>query len=161
MSLMAIDGQSTGYDDFVGSDVNLLNQEDLARRATSKAAASKQLDNLESGSYTVILEPHAVADMLAFLAYAGLGQRDEAVKWGTLATELLPVSVDAFDGPAYLADLARTHAMVGEPEAALDLIERLLSMPAGRWMSKNRLRLDPRLASLRGHPRYERMVSGR
>ena len=94
------------------------------------------------------------------LAYAGLGERDEAVEWGTLATELLPTAVDAFDGPAYLADLARVHAMLGEPDAALDLIERLLSMPAGRWMSKNRMRLDPRLAPLRGHPRYERLISG-
>ena len=94
------------------------------------------------------------------LAYAGLGKRDEAVEWGTLDTELLPTAVDAFDGPAYLADLARVHAMLGEPDAALDLIERLLSMPAGRWMSKNRMRLDPRLAPLRGHPRYERLISG-
>ena len=89
-------------------------------------------------------------------AYAVLGRRDEAAREGRRAVELLPTSRDALGGTFRLANLARIYTMTGEPDAAIDLIERLLAMPS--WSSVQELRVDPSWDPLRGHPRFQRLV---
>lgn len=62
---------------------------------------------------------------------------------------------DRYDsGPAYWR--ARLLALVGETEAALDLIERLLSGPS--LFSVHELRLSPDFDPLRESPRYRALV---
>lgn len=94
------------------------------------------------------------------LAFASLGRRDEALAAGRRAMSLLPVEADALDGPAYLVDMARIHALLGEPEPALELLARALEMPAGRWISVPRVEADPRFDAVRGHPGYRRLIRG-
>jgi len=89
-------------------------------------------------------------------ALACLGRKDEAVREARLAADLAPVSGDALDGPKYLVNLAQVYTMVGDAEAAIDLLEKLLAMPAGA--SVGMLRLDPTWAPLRGHPRFQRLI---
>ena len=91
------------------------------------------------------------------IAYAGLGRKEEAIREGKLAVELLPISRDAFMGPTFLIDLAEIYTMVGEYDQALNQIEHLLSIPS--WFSTNQLKLDPRWDPLRTHPRYKRILS--
>lgn len=69
--LMAFD--SSGYAAWVGRDIDDLDMGELVGRAAGKAEASRKPQDLAPGAYTVILEPAAVADMLSFLAYVGLG----------------------------------------------------------------------------------------
>lgn len=71
MVLMSLD--SSGYAAWLGRDLAGLDVQGLARKAAEKAEMSRRPRDLEPGAYTVILEPPAVADMLAFLAYVGLG----------------------------------------------------------------------------------------
>jgi hypothetical protein len=54
--------------------------------------------------------------------------------------------------------LALTHLIVGESEPALDRLELLLKVPY--WYSPGWLKIEPNFASLRGHPRFERLVNG-
>jgi TolB-like protein/Flp pilus assembly protein TadD len=86
------------------------------------------------------------------LAMAGLGRYPEAVRAARLATELLPVEVEAWRGAWRLEDLARVYAAAGEKSRAMDILERLLSNPgeAGPGM----LRLDPAWDPLRSEPRF-------
>jgi tetratricopeptide (TPR) repeat protein len=89
-------------------------------------------------------------------AYALTGRRDDAVRAGEHAAELLPISKDAVDGSDQAIELAKIYARVGEDEKALDLIEELLSIPC--MLSVELLRLDPVWDPLRDHPRFQALL---
>ena len=67
-------------------------------------------------------------------------------------------NTEARGGPFLVADLARIYVAVGEHSAALEQLERLLSIPAGHCLSVPALELDPAFAPLRGLPGYRRLV---
>jgi len=93
------------------------------------------------------------------IVYAGLGQKDAALKAARRATELIPVSKDALDGTFYLARLAKIEAQVGEIESALAHIRQLLTAPAGYEVSAASLRTDPIWDPLRADPRLQKLIS--
>ncbi len=92
------------------------------------------------------------------IAYAGLERRDEAVREGKLAVEILPLSRDALYGPGRILDLAIIYAMLGEHDAAIDQLEVLLSIPS--TLTVPLLRIDPQWDPLREHPRFQALVAG-
>ena len=87
------------------------------------------------------------------IAYAGLGRKEDAIREGKRAVELLPVSKDAYRGVFRVEDLARIYVMVGDFNAAIDKIKYLLDIPG--IMSIHLFRLDPIWAPLRNHPRFQ------
>ncbi len=89
------------------------------------------------------------------VAYAGNGRRDEALREGRRAVDLLPVSKDAYFGTSYVTDCALINTMVGEYDAALKALETLLAIPS--MMAVPLLRLDPRWKPLRSHPGFQRL----
>jgi len=90
------------------------------------------------------------------IAYAGLGRKEDAVREGKLAVELLPVAKEAWRGASRVEDLARIYVMVGEFDAAIDQLKFLLSVPGD--MSIPLLRLDPAWDPLRDQPRFKKLV---
>jgi tetratricopeptide (TPR) repeat protein len=90
------------------------------------------------------------------IACAGLGRKQDAIRAGELAVELLPVSKDALRGFYRAKDLAQIYAMVGEHDAAVEQIESLLSIPGE--LSTCLLRLDPAWNSLRNHLRFKELI---
>jgi hypothetical protein len=52
--------------------------------------------------------------------------------------------------------LARVYLLLGEKEKALDLIEELAGI--GYVLTPGYLRIDPNFASLKGHPRFEKLI---
>lgn len=91
------------------------------------------------------------------VAYAGLKRPGDAVKSAERAAELLPVSKDALDGPEWIINLGRVHAMLGNDATAVDYYAKALAIPS--WISTNSLRLDPALVSLRRYPGFQRLVA--
>jgi tetratricopeptide (TPR) repeat protein len=89
-------------------------------------------------------------------AYAGLGRKTDALREARRAVALVPDSVDAMEGITYLVELAAVYAQVDEPELAVRLLERVLSVPAR--LSVHDLRLDPRWDPLRGHASFHRLI---
>jgi tetratricopeptide (TPR) repeat protein len=89
-------------------------------------------------------------------AFALLGRKEEAVRAGEHAVELVPISKDAGDGPFPAIELAKIYTRVGETDKALDLIDELLSIPCD--LSVGLLRLDPAWDPLRDHPRFQALL---
>jgi TolB-like protein/tRNA A-37 threonylcarbamoyl transferase component Bud32 len=92
------------------------------------------------------------------LSLAYLGQKSQAIAEGEKGVRLLPMSRDARNGAYNQHQLIRIYIMVGEPEKALDLLEPLLRSPY--YLSPGWLRIDPSFESLKGNPRFERLLAG-
>ena len=92
------------------------------------------------------------------LAYAGLGRKKEALSAGERGVELLPVEKEAWRGSYRLHDLAKIYVMVGEPDKAMDILERLLSIPCE--ISVALLKIEPWWNSLRTNKRFQKLVAG-
>ncbi len=90
------------------------------------------------------------------LALALGGEKHAAILEGQRAVDLMPVSKDAVDGIFRVINLARIYTIVGETEAALDLIEQALSIPS--VLSVGLLHLDPVWDPLRDHPRFQALL---
>jgi TolB-like protein/Flp pilus assembly protein TadD len=90
------------------------------------------------------------------IVYAALGRKEEAIREGIHATELLTRSMDGFYYLPYVVDLAHIYTLVGEEEAALDQIEHLLANPS--WISAPFLEMDPRWSRLRHNPRFQALL---
>jgi TolB-like protein/tetratricopeptide (TPR) repeat protein len=90
------------------------------------------------------------------IAYAALGRKEEAVREGKKAVELLPVARDAFYGIPYVGDLAFIYALSGETEAAVEQLDYLLSIPS--WFSVPWLRMDPQWNPIRNQPDFLKLL---
>ncbi|MCG6955361.1 MAG: protein kinase [Gemmatimonadetes bacterium] len=95
--------------------------------------------------------------VLLGLALAYMGRKSEAIAEGERGVALDPITKDALNGAYYQHQLVRIYLMVGEPEKALDLLEPLLEMPY--YLSPGWLRIDPTFASLKGNPRFEKLIA--
>ena len=110
-----------------------------------------------------VAERHAQLGLL----YAYMQRKEDAIREGRRAVELEPESQDAFHGAAWAANLALVYALVGEPDQAITLIERLLSAPGPvQWPDNPNnitladLRLRWEWDSLRSNPRFQKILAG-
>lgn len=90
-------------------------------------------------------------------AHALRGDRMAAIEWGTRATETLPASLDAMAGPEVVWRLARIHLMLGDRDAAIARLDEVLGLH--HYLNVNYLKLDPLYDSLRGHPRFQALLT--
>ena len=91
------------------------------------------------------------------MLHALRGNKDEAIRLGRRAVELLPVSKDAYDGPLIATKLAVIYAHVDEADRAIELIADLMKMPNGP--TPGTLRVEPEWDPLRGDPRFEKLAN--
>ena len=85
-------------------------------------------------------------------ALAWLGEKDAAIAEAIRATEILPESVDAFDGPVCTQTLAEVYMIVGEYDKALPIIDGLLSR--NTQVTVAQLKVNPLWDPLRQDPRF-------
>ena len=97
--------------------------------------------------------------VLLGVALAYMGRKEEAIREGQRGVALLPVAADAQAGPYTQHQLARIYILLGEPEKALDQLERLLRIPY--YLSPGWLRVDPTFDPLRKNPRFLKLVEGK
>ncbi len=99
----------------------------------------------------------AFAHSVLGLIDAGLGNRDDAIREGKHAVELLPVTRDSIDGPELVINLAIIFAWLDEPELAMDQLEAAAAIPS--LVSYGLLKLHPQWDPLRGNSRFEALVA--
>jgi TolB-like protein len=99
------------------------------------------------------------ARTLAVLAQvdAGLGQKDLAIREAQHAVDLMPISKDIYDGALVLEGLAQVYTWSGDRDRAIELVQKLLTMPG--YINYVRLKLHPLWSPLRGDPRFEKIVN--
>jgi TolB-like protein/Flp pilus assembly protein TadD len=100
------------------------------------------------------------------LLYAYMGRNEDAIRESRRAVELEPESEDAFHGATSAANLALVYALVGEPDQAITLIERLLSTPGAvtyrdypGCITLAELRLRQEWDALRSNPRFQKILA--
>ncbi len=93
--------------------------------------------------------------MLA-VAYAYSGRREGAIAEALDAVKILPIAKDADRGAYIQLQLVRVYLLLGEPEKALDTLEPLLKIPF--YVTPGWLKVDPTFDSLRGNPRFQRLL---
>ncbi|PYI77518.1 MAG: hypothetical protein DMF04_06075 [Verrucomicrobia bacterium] len=88
---------------------------------------------------------------------AGLSRKQDAIREGKRATELLLLSKDALGSTALIENLAVIYAWVDEKALACDQLELLANIPSG--VRYGQLCLHPYWDSLRKNPRFEKIVA--
>ena len=93
---------------------------------------------------------------LLALALARLGEKDAAIAEAEKAVQLLPISVDAFEGPQMKTVLAEVYALTGENAKAIAILDELLHRPSD--LTVQLLKLDPTYDNLRKDPGFENLL---
>jgi TolB-like protein/Tfp pilus assembly protein PilF len=88
---------------------------------------------------------------------AGLGHKELAIQEAQHAVDLMPVSKDIYDGALVLEGLAQVYTWTNEPDRAIGLLQKLVTMPG--YTNYARLKLHPMWNPLRGDPRFEKIVN--
>jgi eukaryotic-like serine/threonine-protein kinase len=88
---------------------------------------------------------------------AGLGRKEEALREGRRAVELLPVEKDAINGPLMIEYLAMIAAWAGDKNLACEQLAIAVRPPS--TVSYGQLKLLPFWDALRGDPRFEKIVA--
>src|SRR5213079_3354126 len=87
---------------------------------------------------------------------AGLGRKEEALREGRRAVELLPVEKDSMNGTNMVRYLAIIAAWVGDKDLACEQLASIIRRPSN--LSYGQLKLLPFWDPLRGDPRFEKLV---
>ena len=88
---------------------------------------------------------------------AALGRKEEALREGRRAVELLPVEKDAINGPLMYAYFAMIAAWTGDKDLACEQLAIAIRYPSS--LSYGRLKLLPFWDPLRGDPCFEKIVA--
>ena len=96
------------------------------------------------------------------IAFAGLGEKEKALEHANRACQLMPLSKDAMIGVVPLESLALVYAYLGEQDAAIDILEKLLKLPRGFATTATipLYKMHPYWKSLRNNPRFIKMIQG-
>jgi len=91
------------------------------------------------------------------LALAGLSRREEALREARWLQQSVPYREDKYQGVLLVEARAQILAQVGDADAALDEIRRLLTEPS--LTTVHTLRLDPRWDPIRHDPRFQALLA--
>ena len=89
-------------------------------------------------------------------ALAQLGEKEAALAEAQRATELQPESRDALDGPHITEDAAQVHAILGDNDRAIEILDGLLNRPS--YLTVQGLRVNPVWDPLRNDPRFQALL---
>ncbi|MBA2270481.1 MAG: hypothetical protein H0W20_07780 [Chthoniobacterales bacterium] len=138
---------------FVEGVIARMIQDDAAARSAFTAARAEQEKVVQS-------QPnHGPTLCVLALIDAGLGRKEEALREGGRAVELLPVEKDGAEGMDMIKYLAMIAAWVGDKDLACEQLAIAISGPSG--LTYGELKLLPLWDPLRGDPRFEKIVADR
>jgi len=126
-------------------------KDDAAARAAFTAARAEQEKIIQAH------ESYAPPICVMSLIDAALGKKEEALREGRRAIELLPVEKDPINGIAMAKYFAMSAAWIGDKDLACEQLAIALSPPSR--LTYGELKLLPQWDPLRGDPRFEKIVA--
>jgi serine/threonine protein kinase/tetratricopeptide (TPR) repeat protein len=90
---------------------------------------------------------------------AALGRKEEALREGRRAVELMPMEKDALAGAQMITCLAMIAAWVGEKNLACEQLAIATRFPGGPPLSYGQLKLMPWWDPLRGEPCFDKIIA--
>jgi TolB-like protein/Tfp pilus assembly protein PilF/class 3 adenylate cyclase len=131
----------------------------IARIRGDTAAAHTAFTKARAQQEQIVRSDPDYAPALCVLGLidAGLGRKEDALREGRRATELLPVARDTLYGPEMIRYFAVICAWTGEKELALEQLTAVTQIPS--FVTYGQLRLYPLWDPLRGDPRFEKIVA--
>jgi len=115
-----------------------------------------EIARAETESQLIAAPDDATRHAILGLMLAHLGRKAEANREGQRATELMPISKDAYLGPYIQHQLVRIYLLTGEYERAIDRLESLMKIPYN--VTPAWLRIDPDFEPLHDNPRFQKLV---
>jgi serine/threonine-protein kinase len=134
--------------------------EGLVARLRGDAAAARAtftIARIQQEEVTRAQPDYAPALCVLGLIDAGLGRKEEALREGRRAVELLPVVRNSLEGALMIQFFAIICAWTGEKDLALQQLATSAQIPAG--VTYGELKLHPFWDPLRGDPRFEKIVA--
>ena len=131
----------------------------VAQMRGDKVAARAAFSSARNEMAKLVREQPAYAEALCALgmADAALGNKEDAIREGRRAVELLPVTKDAIIGPLLVQNLALIYAWTGEKDLAFEQLGAAAKLPG--YLSYGELRLHPYWDPLRSDPRFDKIVA--
>ncbi len=136
---------------FMEGVIARMTKNDAGARAAFTAARAEQQKTLQAP------ESYGPALCMLGLIDAGLGRKEEALRQGRRAVELLPVEKDAIHGTGMVEYFAMIAAWVGEKDLACDQLAIAVRPPSP--LTYGHLKLLPFWDPLRGDPRFEKILA--
>src|SRR6266536_4682262 len=133
-----------------GLIARIMKDHDKARAAFTAARAEQEKIVEAQPNYGPALSVLGLID-------AGLGRKEEALREGRRAVELLPVEKDALGGVSVIKYLAMIAAWVGDKDLACEQLATAIRNPSR--LSYGQLKLLPFWDPLRGDPCFEQIVN--
>src|SRR4029079_8986589 len=109
---------------------------------------------------TVLAQPdYGPAWCILGVIDAALGRKEEALREGRRAIELLPVEKDSINGGHMIEYFAITAAWVGEKDLACEMLAKTEQLSGYGTITYGQLKLMPYWDPLRGYPKFEQIVA--
>jgi serine/threonine protein kinase/tetratricopeptide (TPR) repeat protein len=133
-----------------GVIARMMNDGETARTAFAAARQEQEKEVQSQPDYAPALCVLGLID-------AGLARKEEALREGRRAVELLPMEKDAINGPLMIEYLAMIAAWVGDKDLACEQLAIAVRPPS--TISYGQLKLLPFWDPLRKNPRFEKIVA--
>jgi serine/threonine protein kinase/Tfp pilus assembly protein PilF len=131
----------------------------IARMTNDEAGAHAAFTTARAEQQKILQAPESYGPVLCVLGLidAALGRKEEALREGRRAVELLPVEKDAIHGVSMVEYLAMIAAWVGDRDLAYEQLAIAVRPPSP--LNYGHLKLLPFWDPLRGDPRFEKIVA--
>jgi predicted Zn-dependent protease len=123
--------EGSGYADGFRLDASEIDPGKVAAEAVSRCALNRDQVALESGEYTVILEPYAVWDIIVSVVGAFNGHRAELAEsflWGNLGKRIFSENLTVWDDGLDPTGFPSSFDYEGQPKSKVVLIDKGIAL---------------------------------
>jgi PmbA protein len=121
-------GGGTGWASFTGCDVSGLDAAALGKFAADTARRSADPIDLEPGTYSVVLAPEAVADIVQFIGWTGFGakavEEGRSFMSGKVGQRVTSEMITMYDDALSSWSTGLTFDYEGQPKTRVTLLDR-------------------------------------
>ena len=141
-------GEATGWGDDSSHRLDRVDAEAAARRALDKASRGAGATDAPPGRYQVVLEPAAVATMLEYLSYCGMGAKQfidgESFLVGKLGKQVAAPGITLADDVWHENSVGIGFDFEGVPRKRVTVIDGgTATGPVTDWRTSRKLKTEP------------------